>query len=142
MEIIEHLEIGDIIVQSGTALIVYDKIRDENGDISDIIFAHSYLGIGNGYIKTKIERNSITTSSGELFSFSGFSLFLNNKANENIGDERLEEGCIGLYKLSENYIWRAIKERWNANSHILVLRFLNEKDGKAILKYNDYYYKL
>ena len=137
-EIIQHLEIGDLLVQGGFGVIVYDKIEDENG-ISDIIVASSSAGIGGGYIKTKIERNSINYDSGEFFSSIGISLYLNNKTNENIGDEGLEEGSIGLIKLSDIYLWRLIKEQKPIYSKIVVFRFLNEKDGKTILNYQNYY---
>ena len=137
-EIIQHLEIGDLLVQGGFGVIVYDKIEDENG-ISDIIVASSSAGIGGGYIKTKIERNSINYDSGEFFSSVGISLYLNNKTNENIGDEGLEEGSIGLIKLSDIYLWRLIKEQKPIYSKIVVFRFLNEKDGKTILNYQNYY---
>ena len=137
-EIIQHLEIGDLLVQNDIGVIVYDKIRDENGDISDIIVASSTFGIGGGYVKTKIEKNYVGASSG-WFSFFGYSLFLNNKTNKNIGDEGLEEGSIGLIKLSQVYPWSTINTQGTVDSKVLVLRFLNEKDGKAILKYDNYY---
>ena len=135
-EIIDKLEIGDLLVGGGIGLIVYDKIKDETGITSDIIVAYSG---GNGYVKTKIERIGVNLPSGESFSNSAYSLFLNNKTNENIGEEGLEEGTIGLYKLSEIYLWRPIKENNRLYSKIIVFRFLNEKDGKAMLKYKNYY---
>ena len=136
-EIIHYLEVGDHIVYGGTGVIVYDKIEDENGEISDIIVIQSTSG--DGYVKSKIERNTVKYPSGDSFSSYGFSLFLFTKNNENIGEEGLEEGTIGLIKLSDTYIWRAIKNNISINGKALVFRFLNEKDGQAILKYKNYY---
>ena len=124
-EIIKNLEAGDLLLQSGFGIIVYDKIKDENGDISDIIVASSTIGIGGGYIKSKIEKNSTYYPSGEAFSNSSLSLFLNSKVNEIIGDEGLEEGSIGLYKLSEISNWKLIKGQGKITGKILVFRFLN-----------------
>ena len=136
-EIIQHLEIGDLLVQGGIAVIVYNKIKDENG-VNDIIVATSTIGLGGGYIKTKIVRNGVSYS-GVSFSNSGHSLYLNNKTNENIGDEGLEEGgSIGLIRLSKVYQWSLIEAGKKLNEEIIVLRFLNEKDGKAILKYQNF----
>ena len=88
-EIIQYLEVGDHIVHGGTGVIVYDKIEDQNGEISDIIVIQSTSG--DGYVKSKIERNSVYYPLGESFSSYGFSLFLNSKNGENVVEE-------GLYK--------------------------------------------
>ena len=136
-EIIQYLEVGDHIVYGGTGVIVYNKIEDENGEISDIIVIQS--NTGDGYVKSKIEKNVVYYPSGELFSSYGFSLFLNSKNNENVIEEGLEEGTIELIKLSDTYTWSLIKNKKSINGKALVLRYLNEKDGQAILKYQNYY---
>ena len=137
-EIIQHLEIGDLLLQSGTGIIVYDKIKDENGK-NDIIVAYSSVGIGGGYVKTKIERNGVNYPSGDFYSNSALSIYLNSKMNENIGEEGREEGSIGLIKLSEFSQWKSLNDLNRINGKIIVFRFLNEKNGNAILRYQNYY---
>ena len=137
-QILPILQIGDILVQPGMAIVIYDFIKDIEGRTIDAKILESSFGIGKGYINTKIDRNSILLSDS-LFSSAGFSLFLNNKLSSDI-DEGLIEGSIGLKNISNIRSLAYIENKQLRAKQYTLLRFLNEdSSGNAVLKFKQYY---
>ena len=138
-DILGFLQIGDILLNSGVAIVIYDLIKDDEGRTIDAKILESGTGNGRGYINTKIDRNYIPLSETTTFSSPGFSLFLNNKLNSNI-DEGLIEGSIGLKKISNIYGWAHIDNKQLRGRQFFVFRFLNEdSSGNAVLNFKGYY---
>jgi len=138
-DILGFLQIGDILLNSGVAIVIYDLIKDDEGRTIDAKILESGTGNGRGYINTKIDRNYIPLSETTTFSSPGFSLFLNNKLNSNI-DEGLIEGSIGLKKISNIYGWAHIDNTQLRGRQFFVFRFLNEdSSGNAVLNFKGYY---
>ena len=59
-DIIKLVKIGDVINFTGHAQLVYDIIRDSNGQPIDAVIIHSTQG--EGYINSKIPKDSIKLS--------------------------------------------------------------------------------
>ena len=78
-DIIPKLQIGDILITKGHAALIYDLVKDDEGNVIDAIIIHSGRGIGRSFVNSKIHRNTAVLPSGEVFSSSIFRLFLNSK---------------------------------------------------------------
>ena len=130
-EIIPHLQIGDILTSynpGGHTFMIYDLIKDKTGEVIEAIFMESAYGKGENYVNSKV----CNGNSKHAFYTTNHYLFYNHFNNSAI-DEGLDEGSLGLQKLSEYDDWKTL----NKNKYYSVLRFVQEdKDGNAVLYYN------
>ena len=134
--ILSLIKIGDLLVHSGHAFIVYDLIKDEKESVIDAIIIESTV---NGkHINSKIQKQSIYLPNGQYFSSSGCGLFWRSQLNTDL-EEGLLEGTIGINKLSKIYYWKNIDTFYKAPEYA-ILRFINsDANQNAILNYKNIY---
>ena len=121
--IIPLIRIGDILTYTGHTNLIYEIIKDSEGNVIDAIIMESSLNSGKRHIKTKFT---------EILCF----LYLNSRNNTEFEEGR-EEGTITLNRLSTNTIWNNINNEKRAEKYA-ILRFINEdSNGDAVLKYID-----
>ena len=131
--IISKLQIGDLLTfqnfnGGGHTIMIYDIIKDKEGNVTDAYIIESTVGIGKAYINSKI-CNGIRGSS---FTSSNHYLYFNKKNNTEIGEEGLEEGSIGIRSLLSDEKWKVMNNRSYA-----ILRFIHNESNTAYIKYRN-----
>ena len=77
--IIHLVQLRDILCHTGHGFIIYELVRNNEGNIIDTIIIEYGCGIGASYASSKITRDIINTPSGEEFVSNLYSLFLSKK---------------------------------------------------------------
>ena len=91
--VLSLLEIGDILVEPDHFVIIYDIIKDNNGNKIDAVIIHSMSGGGNTYIRTKVPRYQTFNPKGDEYSKEYYTIFLTGKLNSRF-EEGVEEATI------------------------------------------------
>ena len=131
-DLISLVKPGDIMSYSGHTQTIYDIERDKNGNVIDAIIMDSTRGVVPSYVTTKITRNTITWSGGEIPSYSYSNLYLTSYLNSRF-EEGLLEGSISIGKFSTNVPWFKINQ---TKLNFSIIRLINkDSNGRAILKY-------
>lgn len=145
-DLVTHLEVGDILVYTGHAVMVYDLIRDENNEITDAIIIESSTpssgisGATGYHINIKMQKRVNLGGSFVIGQSNPHYLFYGTKYNYNYlndyfadGEKHLEGG-IRLSKFTQIPEWKNFKSS-NKNQYT-ILRFLTNDNGKTILNYH------
>ena len=130
-QLLSYLKTGDILVYTGHAMLVYDLIYAENGDLVDARVMESVHGEGDCSIRTKISRDTYV-GGGSSFGNSNHLLYYNSRLNS-LFDDGLLEGSIRLSTLKTVNVWKALDS--NSKNQFSVLRFLSVMDGNLVLNY-------
>ena len=137
-DIIPLLEIGDILTYTGHTFLVYDLIKNNEGAIIDAIIMESEYGIGKAYVNSKISER-VLLPNGNTFGAKQNYFFLNNKKNSNF-EEGVEQGSLGIRKLSTYSVWKNLNNTNLRKDEYSVLRFIQKDlNGNAVLKYKTIY---
>ena len=129
-ELLPYLRIGDILTYTGHAMMVYDLLYDDAGNVVNAITLESGHG-GDAHVVTKI---APTTTIGSLkYGSSNHLLFLAERDNGAFADSR-EEGSLHLSTLRDASCWRELSA--SSKKRYSVLRFLTEEDGRIVLTYH------
>ena len=143
--ILSLMEIGDILIEPSHWMIVYDIIKDNNGNRIDAILIHSMSGIGQTYIRTKVPREKIIDPKGDEFRSEKYTIFFNGKLNSKF--EGVEEATIVASNLSRYPVWGNMSTPQPRRNLYVILRVIQENEkGQAIYKYKEnpnsfnYYY--
>ena len=127
-------QIGDVISYNDDTQLIYDIERDSNGKVKDLIIMESAQVIGGSIVNSKCVPELIVKEDGLAYYHLG-RLYLNNKLNSNF-EEGLEQGSIGLTRISTSTAWKRINNSETRNQEYSFLRFINsDSKGNAILKY-------
>ena len=115
-------------------MLAYDLERDKDGNIIDVIVMQS--GSVGSSVRTKISRQPLTLSNGVKRIFSLYYLYFNEKLNSDF-DEILNEGNVGLVRLSKFVRWVNINNINRREPEYAILRFVNsDSKGNAIFNCN------
>ena len=101
--VLSLMEIGDILIEPDHYMIVYDIIKDNNGNKIDATLIHSMSGSGYTYIRIKVPRYQTYNPKGDEYSKEQYTIFL--KAYLNSKFEGIEEGTINAVNLSRYPVW-------------------------------------
>ena len=93
-DIIPLLQIGDILSYSLHTFLIYDVIKDSEGNVIDAIIMESGYGSGRAWVNSKISE-SVELPNGNTFGTKNHFLFLNTYKNTEF-EEGLEEGSLHL----------------------------------------------
>ena len=77
--IIPLFQLSDVLCHTGYGFVIYDLVRNNEGNVIDVIIIEYGCGIGASYVSSKITRYIINTPSGEEFVSNLYSLFLSKK---------------------------------------------------------------
>ena len=137
-DIISLVQPGDVLAYTTHTQTIYDVEKDKSGNVIDGIILHQVKGIGGSYVKTKIGTQALEIN-GSTFYFYLSYLFLNHKLNTNF-EEGLDEGGLGLVRLSTQNSWININNTEKRSPEYTILRFIQkDSKGNAILNYNSQY---
>ena len=137
-DIISLVQPGDVLVYTTHTQTIYDVEKDKSGNVIDGIILHQSRGIGGSYVKTKIGTQALEIN-GSTISFYLCYLFLNHKLNTKF-EEGLDEGGLGLLRLSTETSWVNINNTEKRSPEYTILRFIQkDSKGNAILNYNSQY---
>ena len=132
-QIIPYLHSGDVITYTGHVMLVYDIIY-ENGKAVDAIMLHSQAADINFYTESKISDQFIVNN--QLLFGSPLHFLHYIKRNNTSFPDGVTEGSINMIKLSEEPIWKGIKNNVSGIEECSILRFiLSDKQGYAYLNY-------
>ena len=144
--ILSLMEIGDILIEPSHWMIVYDIIKDNNGNKIDAMLINSMSGSGKTYIRSKVPHNPIYKPIGDEYSKEQYSSYLTGKLNSKF--EGIEEATIAAWNLSSYALWANMSYPKPRRDLYVILRVIQENDkGQAIYKYKEnpnsfnYYYK-
>ena len=145
-DILPLMEIGDILIEPTHWMIVYDIIKDNNGNKIDATLIHSMSGSGKTHIRTKVPTDPIYKPTGVEYSQEKYSIYLTGKLNSQF--EGIEEATIAACNLSSYAVWGNMSFPQPKRNLYVILRVIQENDkGQAIYKYKEspysfnYYYK-
>ena len=128
-------QVGDVIAYNDHAQLIYDIEKDSNGKVKDLIIMESTGGIGGSIVNSKCVPEILVKENGDRIYHHLGKLFLNNKLNAYF-EEGLEQGSIGLIRLSTSNTWKRINNSETRQKEYCFLRFVNsDSKGNAILKY-------
>ena len=131
-EILPYLECGDVLTYTGHAMLIYDLIYDEYGNVIDAYTLESGYGSGNNYVMSKIPGS---VKIGDLISFTNSNHYLYHNSRENITlEDGLLEGSLHLGTLKGRKYWNLNK---NTKDEYSILRFIQEdEDSNIVLCYD------
>jgi len=135
--IIPLFQLSDVLCHTGYGFVIYDLVRNNEGNVIDVIIIEYGCGIGASYVSSKITRYIINTPSGEEFVSNLYSLFLSKKLNSDL-KKGIEEGSIGIKKFSKYTSWVNMNITDKRKQEFTILRFAQkDSDGNAIFKYKE-----
>ena len=143
-DIIPLVQIGDILTHNDHVFIIYDVVKDKNGKVIEAIYMESMYGLGGSYVSSKIPRERIKLSNGEVIIFGNFALYLNSKLNKGF-EEGLVEGSLHFNNLSISIQWVNLNLSSNEKEYAIIRIINKDSNGNAIIKCKDlnkYNYKI
>ena len=133
------LEIGDILMEPTHNLIVYDIIKDNEGNKIDAVLMHAMSGSGKTYIRTKVPRYYTPVPKGDEYKKEHYTIFLHGKLNTKF-EEGVEEATINALNLSKYTVWANMSNPKYMQENYAILRPIQENnEGNAIFKYLETY---
>ena len=138
-DVLKYLKCGDVITYSGHTMLVYDLIYDNNGLVKDAYIIESGHGNGAYNAITKMPKAfSIESANISFGTANTHSLYYNSRNNTTYEDGR-EEGSLHLSTFKTVAVWKDISN--STKKEYSILRFVDEKDGIAVLNYDGTKYK-
>ena len=129
-DFVKYLKVGDILTYTGHAMLVYELVYDDNGNVINAKILESGHGYKGYNVLSKISK---TTRVGGLdFGSSNHLMYTNSRQNTSSGGRM--EGSIHLSTVKGVSVWKDLAT--STVKEYSVLRFLTEKDGQVILTYH------
>ncbi len=116
-DIIPYLKPGDVLTHTDHTIMIYDLKYNKEGKVVDAYTIEAGHGNGNYKVNTKINSKG------------NHQLYHNYRLNN---DTKITEGSLKYSKFSEHSSWKDFNKK-----EYSILRFVDEKDGVAILNYDD-----
>ena len=132
-QLLPYLEVGDVMTTSSHALLVYELVRNDRGEVVDARVLESAHGKGGKHVRTKIS-GKLRLPGGISFGSFNHYFYLNETDNTKTREGRAE-GSIQLGTLKKSGNWKNLEE--GNKARYSVLRFLTEDKGKPVLTYHD-----
>ena len=136
-ELLKLVEPGDILIQTGHYLTIYDIIRDNNGKRVDAIVMEALSLSGRTYIRTKVSRAENTNPKGDEYKRHLYGEFLHGNFDSNF--EGIQETLFRVCNFSKYLYWANMTTILNfREENYAIFRIVqNNSDGQAIFSYND-----
>lgn len=132
-DVLPHLRAGDVLTYSGHAILVYDLIYDEAGNVTDAYVIQSGHGNKNYQVNTKIPKK-VVIGKNIRFGSANHYLYHNSQLKEVFGKEMLR-GSLSIVLLSGEVGFSNIHTEKKRKEYS-VLRFAqNDKEGISRLSY-------
>ncbi len=158
MDMLPYIKEGDVLTYTGHVVLIYELIRDNNGNVVDAYIIQSGGGVGGAHITTKsmVSPDSSKWTFDDITTTNSY-LYLSKVPNAYKEGARLvDQGSINIMKMSEKFDWgrfNVTKEdgeypdetfvhptsgsRINIRDEYSFLRFIQEdENGNAYLTLN------
>ena len=138
-ELLKLVEPGDILIQTGHYLTIYDVIKDKNGIRVDAIVMEGLSLSGRTYIRTKVSRAENTNPIGNEYKRHLYGEFLHGNFDSDLG---IQETLFRAINFSKYLYWANMTTLLNfREANYAIFRIVqSDSNGQAIFRYNDTFY--
>ena len=139
-ELLNLVEAGDILIQTGHYLTIYDIITDNNGQRVDAIVMEALSLSGRTYIKTKVSRDGNTNPKGDEYKRHFYGDFLHGNFNSDF--KGIQETLFRVSNFSKYLYWANMTTMLNfREANYAIFRIVqSDSNGQAIFRYNDTFF--